>query len=339
MEILLLISALLAYVALVVITSVQPRRSGLSTFELARLKDAEKTVRVDIAREQYFADVVAWLRVVAGLLLVIFVLTLVAALGWVLGVLLAVIGVLEYVALARVPFVQAKSQKLYDKCEPKLLQFAKNYGARLAFLRGVTVGGDLGRNTELTSREELLHLVQKSHDVLTQEEKRRIESGLEFSGTRVADVMTPRTVIDLIHKDELLGPLTLDELHKTGRSRFPVIAEDIDHVVGVLHLRDVVSLQNKKSVKVSAAMKTPVYYIKDTQSLQHALAAFLKTHHLLFVVVNEYRETVGVITLEDVLEALLGRKIMDEFDAHEDLRAVAARNPKGNNQPNKHHDV
>ncbi len=86
-------------------------------------------------------------------------------------------------------------------------------------------------------------------------------------------------------------------------------------------------------------MKSPVYYIKDTQTLQHALAAFLKTHHLLFVVVNEYRETVGVITLEDVLEVLLGQKIMDEFDAHEDLRKVAARNPKSNNLPDKHHNV
>ena len=55
--------------------------------------------------------------------------------------------------------------------------------------------------------------------------------------------------------------------------------------------------------------------------------------------VNEYRETVGLLTLEDTLEALLGRKIVDEFDAHEDLRVVAERNPRRNNHPPKQRNV
>jgi CBS domain containing-hemolysin-like protein len=86
-------------------------------------------------------------------------------------------------------------------------------------------------------------------------------------------------------------------------------------------------------------MDPKVYYIHEDQTLEHALAAFLKTHHHLFVVVNEYRETVGILCLEDVIEALLGRKIVDEFDAHDDLRAVAAHNPRSNNSSSKSHDV
>ncbi|MGO3702151.1 MAG: CBS domain-containing protein [Candidatus Saccharimonadales bacterium] len=339
MELSLFCLAVLAYSLLVLMTSIHPRRSRLSEFELARRKKGEHGVEQEVLREAHYEDIAAWLRICSGLLVVAVVLLLVASLGWSIGIIVAVVGVLEYVAIANLPFIHRWGQRLYDRYESKLLAIAATYGGRLAFLRGVASGQTQGAVVTLDSREELTHLIEQSGRLLTKEEKQLLASGLAFGERVVADGMTPRTVIDTVEKDELLGPLILDELHKTGHSRFPVIDGDVDHVVGVLHLRDLISLKTKESARASMLMKTPVYYIKDTQTLQHALAAFLKTHHLLFVVVNEYRETVGVITLEDVLEALLGRKIMDEFDAHEDLRAVAARNPKGNNQPNKHHDV
>jgi CBS domain containing-hemolysin-like protein len=152
--------------------------------------------------------------------------------------------------------------------------------------------------------------------------------------------MTPRGVIDSISKKELLGPLVLDDLHKTGHSRFPVIDGDIDHVVGMLHIQDLLILDAKqRSNTVEKVMEPRVFYVREDQTLEHALTAFLRTRHHLFVVVNEFRETVGVLSLEDVIEVLLGRKIVDEFDAHDDLRAVAARNPRGNNEPQKHEDI
>jgi magnesium and cobalt transporter len=152
--------------------------------------------------------------------------------------------------------------------------------------------------------------------------------------------MTPRGVIDTIGKKELLGPLVLDDLHKTGHSRFPVTDGDIDHIVGVLHIQDLLVLDaRQRSATAEKAMEPRVFYIREDQTLDHALTAFLRTRHHLFVVVNEFRETVGIVSLEDVIETLLGRKIVDEFDAHEDLRAVAARNPRGNNEPQKHEDI
>jgi len=122
-------------------------------------------------------------------------------------------------------------------------------------------------------------------------------------------------------------------LHQKGHSRLPVIDGDIDHVIGILHLQSLLALDIKRSVTAEKAMEPRVYYIRQDQTLQHALAAFLRTHHHLFIVVNEFRETVGLLTLEDVIEALLGRKIIDEFDAHDDLRAVALRNINHNNHP------
>jgi CBS domain containing-hemolysin-like protein len=111
-------------------------------------------------------------------------------------------------------------------------------------------------------------------------------------------------------------------------------------VVGTLHIQDLLTIDAKRrSTSVEKAMEPRVFYIKEDQTLQHALAAFLRTHHHLFIVVNEFRETVGLLSLEDVIEALLGRKIIDEFDAHEDLRVVASRNPQSNNHPRNHTDV
>jgi CBS domain containing-hemolysin-like protein len=70
-------------------------------------------------------------------------------------------------------------------------------------------------------------------------------------------------------------------------------------------------------------MKKGATFIKESQTLREALAGFLKTQHHLFVVVNDFEEISGVISLEDVMEQILGEKIIDETDKHEDLRAEA----------------
>ena len=80
-------------------------------------------------------------------------------------------------------------------------------------------------------------------------------------------------------------------------------------------------------------MDEEVCFIHEDQDLSHALKAFIKTEKLLFIVVNSYRETVGVLTLEDVIESMIGQKINDEFEQHTDLRAVAAKNIRANNSP------
>ena len=115
-------------------------------------------------------------------------------------------------------------------------------------------------------------------------------------------------------------------------------------VPDILHLNtEVIAvlllLQQKTSQSARQAMEKKIYYINQSQTLQHALAAFLSTRHHLFIVVNGYRETAGIITLEDVLEALIGSKIVDEFDTHDDLRVVADRHAKRNNSSPNSTDV
>ena len=189
---------------------------------------------------------------------------------------------------------------------------------------------------DIESKDELLSMVKQSGDVLTKDEKRLIVNGLSFNEISIDTVMTPRSIIESVKADELLGPLVLEDLHKKGYSRFPVVKDDIDHVVGILYVQDLLMIDPKsKSRRADAVMDKNVYYIRNDRSLKYALAAFLKVQRQLFVVVNEFRETVGLLSLEDVIEALLGRKIVDEFDVYEDLRKAAGTNPQKNNLSTK----
>ena len=326
------------FALLCLVAGVRPVRSSMSQFELARRQQAgEKAAAVTARREALLDDVISLQRAVIALLLVISVALAVTAFGWLIGILVAVVIALEYGAIARIRPMQSKAQQLYEHYETYILDFIEKFPFVARTLRGVT--SDTASDSRLDSREELEHLVTQSGALLGVDERKLILHSLKFNSRLVSEIMIPKSMIDSIDKKELLGPLVLDDLHKTGHSRFPVIDKDIDHVVGMLHIQDLLTVSAKRSETVEQTMMPRVFYIREDQTLQHALSAFLRTHHHLFVVVNEFRETVGLISLEDVIEALLGRKIVDEFDAHDDLRAVALRNPRGNNHTSIGKDV
>jgi CBS domain containing-hemolysin-like protein len=319
------------FIVLVAVASIRPARSSLSLFELERRADAhDHSAEEELRRERLLTDIESLQRVLSALLLVIFVAMSVATFGWLLGTVVALVVALEYGAIARLKFIATRANRLYEKYESHLLHFVEKFAVVFRFIRNTSPAESAAK---LSSKEELNHLVAESGSVLSNDERTLIVNGLGYETRLVSEVMTPRSVIDSVSKTEHLGPLTLDDLHKKGHSRFPVTNGDIDHVVGMLHVHDLLTIDAKRrSTSVEKAMEPRVFYIKDDQTLQHALAAFLRTHHHLFVVVNEFHETVGLLSLEDVIEALLGRKIIDEFDAHEDLRVVAARNPRHNNK-------
>ena len=247
---------------------------------------------------------------------------------------MSIIIALEIGAVARIGLWQKYSQQLYEKYEPLILTIIERHQVILSLIRSVSpVVGD---SRVIESKEELLEMVAQSSGAISPSEKKLITNGLKFNDMKVEEVMTPRSMIESVPMNELLGPLVLDDLHKKGYSRFPVIDGDIDHVVGMLRIQDLLTIDRKaKSHRAETVMSKDVYYIRENQTLQHALAAFLKTQHHLFIVVNEFRETVGLLSLEDVIEALLGQKIIDEYDVYGDIRKAATANPQKNNLPTK----
>lgn len=331
MDILLALLYVLVLGALLLVMGVHPQLSSHSRFELQRrVHDGDKEAALLLKRHGLLRDIFSLQRVVSAMLLVMLSVIGVDLFHWVVGFAISLVIALESGAVARLAPLQRLSQRLYERHESKILGLIEQHPVVFRAIRSVApVPNDA---YDIESKEELLAMVEQSGDVLSGDEKKLITNGLQIKTMTVASVMTPKSVIDAVNDTDVLGPLMLDALHKTGHSRFPVIHGDIDHVVGVLYIQDLLTIDaGSKTRRVSTVMDKKVFYVHQQQNLQQALAAFLRTRHHLFVVINEYRETVGLLSLEDVIEALLGRKINDEFDAHEDLRKVAARNPRGNN--------
>lgn len=145
---------------------------------------------------------------------------------------------------------------------------------------------------------------------------------LTFSEKTVEDILTPRRVVRTVSADDTVGPILMAELHDSGFSRFPVYETKKDNIVGTLYIKDLI--QAKAGGHIRHVMREDLAYVHEEQSLAEVLQAIIKTRRQQFIVVNGFEEYVGIITMEDVLEQLIGKPILDEFDQYDDLRAVAA---------------
>jgi CBS domain containing-hemolysin-like protein len=185
-------------------------------------------------------------------------------------------------------------------------------------------------HTGLYEREDLLALLEQQKGQpdsrFSHEELDLFMHTLTFGQKMVREIMVPRRVVRSISEAEPIGPMLMKDLHDTGHSRFPVYQDKEENIVGTLYLRDLVTLKHTGHVR--NVMEQAVYYVHEEYPLEQVLHAFIKTQHHLFIVVNSFEEYVGIITIEDILEQILGCRIIDEFDHYDDLRAVAANHAR-----------
>lgn len=189
----------------------------------------------------------------------------------------------------------------------------------------------------LYEKEDLLELLkaqrQQSDSRFSELELAIVRGALSFGDKAVGQVMLPRSKLKLVAATEAIGPMLMDELHKTGQTRFLVVKEvtksaDLQ-ILGTLYIKDLLErLEQKGSVR--DIMHAGPGYINESQSLRQALEAFLKTHQHLLVVVNNFEEISGALAIEDVLQQILGQKLTSEFEHYDDLSAVAGLQNKIN---------
>lgn len=182
-------------------------------------------------------------------------------------------------------------------------------------------------HTGLYEKSDLAELLVKQQDQpdsrIAPGEIELLMHALTFGDKLVMDVLIPKRVVVSVNAEDTIGPALMDELHKSGHSRFPVYDGKKDNVVGILYLRDLVT--TKKTGKVRDIMKKRLSFVHEDFTLYQTLQAFIKTKQQLFIAVNSFEEYTGIITIEDIIEQIVGKVIMDEFDNYEDLRAVAAK--------------
>lgn len=170
------------------------------------------------------------------------------------------------------------------------------------------------RTASFSSEEQLLSMVDEATEleVLEEDDRELIHSIFEFGQTVVREVMVPRT--DMITVDAAL-PITdaVDVFHLRGVSRIPVIGEDVDDVLGVLYLRDTVRAMAIGSVATAADVARPALFVPESQKADDLLRRMQREANHLAMVVDEYGGIAGLVTMEDVIEELVG-DIADEYD-------------------------
>ena len=172
------------------------------------------------------------------------------------------------------------------------------------------------------SEEELLDLVT-GHAALTDEERDIVEEVFNASERQVHEVMVPRTEVDFMDASLTVGKaieLAVDKAH----SRYPVVRGSSDEVVGFIHVRDLLdtSLANK-STKIVELVRN-IMYLPGTKGVLPALSEMRTQGQHLAIVLDEYGGTDGIVTLEDLVEVLIG-DIRDEYDEHENEVSLEER--------------
>ena len=164
------------------------------------------------------------------------------------------------------------------------------------------------------TRDELLRLVQDSRRFLEPDTVAMLEGVLDLPATKIREVMTPRTAIISLQEDDQL----LDILHvliDSAHSRFPVFSADqSDNVVGILLAKDLLPFLTERNVKVDirALMRQPLFVPESARSDQ-VLRMLKNTQTHIAIVIDEYGSTSVLVTLEDILEEIVG-EIEDEHD-------------------------
>lgn len=293
-------------VLLVLVGGIRPARSEVSLYELRRLAEkGDLAAKKRLEREEHLDGILALARVASLLLAISLVLVGLNTFPYLNAVLITSAVVLLSGWLARVWPFRSASTWLYRPLEPHLVGAVGKFRLFFKLISGPKAGAEM---TRLSSKEELIQLVEASVGVLNDGQKKLISAGLDFDDKRVVDVMTPRDQIDFVKKSEILGPMVLNDLHNMGHSHIPVVDRDIDHVVGVLNAADLLVLSaDSKSPTVEKVMEKKVHTVAPHDSLAACLNYFLKNKQHIAIVVNRDHETVGLITLTDVLTALVGR--------------------------------
>jgi len=180
-------------------------------------------------------------------------------------------------------------------------------------------GGKVSFSPPILTEEEIKMLVEAGEEegVLEEEEKEMIHSIFEFTDTIVRKVMIPRIDIKAVEVEEDVSEL-LDVIIKAGHSRVPVYQETIDNIVGIVHAKDLLRAlhENGHSTTIRELMRPP-YVIPENKKVDELLAEFKRSKTQMAIVVDEYGGTAGLVTIEDLLEEIVG-DIMDEYDLIEE---------------------
>lgn len=186
-------------------------------------------------------------------------------------------------------------------------------------------GGEIKPAPQFLTEEEMKAMIDLGEEegTLEKEEKRMLHKVFEFGDKKVSEAMVPRTEIVAIPEDARVAD-ALQLVSEKGYSRYPVIKETVDNITGVLYVKDIVRRMSKEDIKPETPIKgfiRDAYYIPESKMVTALLDDMQKNKFQIAIIVDEHGGTAGLITLEDIIEEIVGG-LQDEFEAIEAEKEV-----------------
>ncbi len=172
------------------------------------------------------------------------------------------------------------------------------------------------KHTPTVTEQELMTFVEvvEEEGEIKEEERELIHNIFELDDTKASEIMTPRGDMFVIDIDQ---PIDLKSIAESGFTRIPVIEGDVDHIVGILNIKDIFMHQATSTEQIDVRMvMRPPYFVPENKKLDKLLQQFKKRKNHIAIIVDEHGGVSGLITLEDALEELVG-DIRDETDKEE----------------------
>lgn len=184
-----------------------------------------------------------------------------------------------------------------------------------------SVGGNINNNRTTVSEEEIKTLVDVGEEagIIEKQERDMIESIFEIGDIKVTEVMVPR--IDIVYLEENVSlEKAIKKVIKYGYSRIPVIGESVDNIIGIIYAKDLLScyLMNREEEVNIKSMIRPAYYVPQSKKAIDLLTEMQLEKVHISIVLDEYGGTLGLVTIEDILEEIVG-DILDEYDDENNL--------------------
>ncbi|HEY6808006.1 MAG TPA: hemolysin family protein [Gemmatimonadales bacterium] len=203
--------------------------------------------------------------------------------------------------------------RLFTVATNPFIWLLNNSATGLLRLFGAPTAGARERE-RVHSPEEILMLVEQSRKTgsLDADDARLIEGVFEFSEKNAREVMTPRTDMIALPADASLEAAA-DAVAGAGRSRYPVFRESLDDIVGTVHAKDILrALREGRTHRLDAILR-PAFFVPGTREVEDVLADMKRQKVHLAIVLDEFGGTAGLVTMEDLLEEIVGQ-IYDEYD-------------------------
>lgn len=182
----------------------------------------------------------------------------------------------------------------------------------------------VGHKHKITKEEMIITAeMGASHGTLNKKETTIIRNLLMLDAMYASDIMTPKSVMMALEWNKTVGDV-MKEQQPIRYSRIPVYHKDIDHIEGFIHRYKILEAysQDKDQVPIKDLM-LPIHSVPETITVSAVLDQLIHRNEHIFIVIDDYGSTLGIVTLEDAIETLLGVEIVDEFDSVVDLRQHA----------------